>query len=444
VEKNSLKPKEQLLVPILKDLVNAIIFHQKKFFFPILKEKGFIKQSNNDFTDFFVNYIHFKLKSNVFNMISEFYAQHFAKQVLRKAYFRRFLLYKINTLLKNSRKFIRMTDIIYTVSYHFKQQISRIFLNKLVRSLILNINDKRKYLLISLLDEGFKDNHLPIYSNKKFSNNKESTLIRLYNFDEEGRYIRNIYSYKWYDDTPQQAPVSKIKIKKEKLIYEYFSNFVGKLNNDLMCKKCKHQIHENVYCLKCSTHKWENDDLIHIYNSENAYVHKKKRKNKFLEELSIQKGISDTLEAKTFCQLTPTNFEEDNNNPLKHNASDDKYNSEEYSSLKLKYRITQTQKSADTKKFNINDVFKKINRTKKSPDNMTENLKESLNLDNKSIFSYIDTGEKMNESIVSVKKYTITTQRLTNNISSAMKTLKRNADKKEMIVLRDEERDVMK
>ncbi len=424
--------------------MNALLFREKKLFFPLLKEKGFVKQSNNDFTDFFVNYIHFKLKTNVFNMISEFNAQHFAKQVLRKAYFRRFLLYKLNTLLKYTRKFIRMTDIIYTVSYHFKQEISRIFLNKLVRRLIFNINDKRKYLLISLLDEGFKDNHLPVYSNKKFSNKNESSLIRLYHFDEEGRYIRNVYSHKWYDDSPQQVPVKKTKIKKEKSIYEYFSNFVGKLNNDLTCMKCKHQVLENVFCPECSRHKWEKDDLIHIYNSENAYVHKRKRKNKFLEELTIQKGISDTLEAKTFSQLTPTNLLEENHVLLKQNVSDDKYNSEDSLSLRLKYKITQTQKSADTKKFNINDVFKKINRTKKSPDNLTENLKESLNLDNKSIFSYIETGERMNESIVSVKKYTITTQRLTNNISSAMKTLKRNADKKEMIVLRDEEVDILK
>ena len=52
-----------------------------------MKKKRDTMQNYKDFSDFFVNYIIYKVKINLFNGMLEMNIRHFAKNLLKKVYF---------------------------------------------------------------------------------------------------------------------------------------------------------------------------------------------------------------------------------------------------------------------------------------------------------------------------------------------------------------------
>ena len=413
-----------LSIPIIKGLVIHLILKWKKELIHRMKIKRDSTQNYRDFADFFMNYTQFKTKIKVFNLLCDLNANQFAKQVLRKVYFKRFLIENVIACLKETRNLLRLNDILCTVNCKFKQNLNRHFFKQLIRKFLYSIENKGKIILISLLDEGFEDHHLNSYSCDKPINPYSN--FKLHFYDKNGFYIRNIYSNGWFNKEKNLLQIKNNNPIKKNTIYDFFSSFAAKMRDDINCMACKAIASEEVYCKKCARLTWKSHDLIDHKGSEIHFIHNK-RNTAFEEELAIHKSISDEYcrpsSTKHFLNLTPSN------------TNEEKFFAE--SKTIYMYKINKMEKSPDKASSILDNIFSRISHSKKSHPLFTEGANYAPN-----DLSKLSKIEDDNKSSISHKKYHSNNSKITATISNALKSINKNTEfKNEIIKIRDNRKD---
>jgi len=275
---------------------------------------------------------------------------------------------------------LRAIDLIFTLKSKFNNYLYKKFLMRLLKDYLDNyINDPRKHILFNLLEEGFEFKHLPLFFNNidyfsKCINNNYSIqnkeiikeYIRNISLEENNNiqrkaelsyynkenniYIRNIYSFKWWDnykttfsqgDYLEKAHYyesidnvkSEMNPNKNKQFFEYIRYFISNLKSgdNEECKNCKSN--KNLTCEICQGKKeFSSSDL------------------KFKHEISLFDFKKKMLGFS--------------NNQIENKINNININPESNRLLKFSMKKKEDTLVEDKNKFDINSVFSKIEKTK--------------------------------------------------------------------------------
>ena len=383
-----------------------------------MKKKRDTMQNYKDFSDFFVNYIIYKVKINLFNGMLEMNIRHFAKNLLKKVYFNRVLIHRIVLCLRQSRNLIRLNDILCIVESKIRDKLNYFFFKRLFESIISKIKPKGREIILSLLQDDSK------YNNSEPANSKGA--FKLCFKDSKGHYIRNIYSNGWFNKHKDVVSLNYSREKIFRMAYHYFLSMLLKISKDINCNSCMSITNEEIFCKDCSRNTWKERDLkdfkgyeIQILQSKNIHTYE--------EELEIQKNISDgcyNSREKQFNNLTPCSTNEEKFFPESNRIS--------------KYRISKIDKSPDSAQVILDNIFTKIGNKKKNEKLITEGSQDRLLTDSSKLCKNSDMEVK------NISENLYTSNKVTPKISSALKSINKNSNQNQMINLRDDRKDSIK